>query len=309
MAGNSTVAAMTAASALTGAELMYGVQGGNDRKVTTAQIATLAGATGLTVGTSAIAGGADTRVLYDNAGLLGEYTITGTGTVVVMSISPALVTPTLGVAAATSLAASAQVWSGSVSTALQTLTGASDGFRSSATNVTSLASENTTASSATQGALVGMYSNDGAVMASGDRLGGIRMGGSSSASALRNAALVVAFAAETWVDASAYGSRLELQTTTNTTTTPTTKAILSNAGIFALGATLANTVPALKPSSTTLQARLADDSAFAPIQGKLTTDANATTGLVAGALAALTNASIVIYDATGTAYRVPCVTP
>jgi hypothetical protein len=35
----------------------------------------------------------------------------------------------------------------------------------------------------------------------------------------------------------------------------------------------------------------------------------ATTGLVAGALAALTTASIVIYDSTGTAYRVPCVTP
>lgn len=36
---------------------------------------------------------------------------------------------------------------------------------------------------------------------------------------------------------------------------------------------------------------------------------NAATGLVAGALAALTTASIVIYDATGTAYRVPCLTP
>lgn len=35
----------------------------------------------------------------------------------------------------------------------------------------------------------------------------------------------------------------------------------------------------------------------------------AVTGLVAGALAALTTASIVIKDSTGTAYRVPCVTP
>lgn len=35
----------------------------------------------------------------------------------------------------------------------------------------------------------------------------------------------------------------------------------------------------------------------------------ATTGLVAGALAALTNASMVIYDSTGTAYRFPVVTP
>lgn len=45
------------------------------------------------------------------------------------------------------------------------------------------------------------------------------------------------------------------------------------------------------------------------IKGLITTNANATTGLVAGALAALTNASIVIYDGTGTAYRVPCTTP
>lgn len=33
----------------------------------------------------------------------------------------------------------------------------------------------------------------------------------------------------------------------------------------------------------------------------------ATTGLVAGALAATTNASIVIYDSTGQAYRIPCI--
>lgn len=35
----------------------------------------------------------------------------------------------------------------------------------------------------------------------------------------------------------------------------------------------------------------------------------AVTGLIAGALSALTTASIVIYDSTGTAYRVPCITP
>lgn len=34
---------------------------------------------------------------------------------------------------------------------------------------------------------------------------------------------------------------------------------------------------------------------------------NASTGLVAGVLSALTNASIVISDATGQAYRVPCI--
>lgn len=37
--------------------------------------------------------------------------------------------------------------------------------------------------------------------------------------------------------------------------------------------------------------------------------ATAVTGLVAGALAALTNASLTLTDSTGTVYRIPCVTP
>ena len=59
--------------------------------------------------------------------------------------------------------------------------------------------------------------------------------------------------------------------------------------------------PALKRSTTSLQARLADDSAFTNIQGKLTTD----TAYTAGALVA--TGYITIYDSTGTAYRVPCL--
>lgn len=47
---------------------------------------------GLVVGTTAIASGTDTRILYDNAGILGEYTLTGTGTVVAMQTSPSLLT-------------------------------------------------------------------------------------------------------------------------------------------------------------------------------------------------------------------------
>lgn len=42
-------------------------------------------------------------------------------------------------------------------------------------------------------------------------------------------------------------------------------------------------------------------------QAKLTTDVNAVTGLVAGTLAATTNAYIVLYDASGQAYRIPCI--
>lgn len=51
--------------------------------------------TGVTVGTTTIASGTDTRVLFDQAGILGEYAISGTGSVC-MTTSCALVTPDLG---------------------------------------------------------------------------------------------------------------------------------------------------------------------------------------------------------------------
>jgi len=47
---------------------------------------------GLTVGTSAITGGTNTRILYNNNGVLGEYSVTGTGTTAVLSTSPTFTT-------------------------------------------------------------------------------------------------------------------------------------------------------------------------------------------------------------------------
>ncbi|CAN0354320.1 unnamed protein product, partial [Phaeothamnion confervicola] len=55
-------------------------------------------AAGITVGVSSISSGTTTRVLYNNAGVLGEYTISGTGNVA-MSASPTL-TGTITAAAA-----------------------------------------------------------------------------------------------------------------------------------------------------------------------------------------------------------------
>ena len=57
------------------------------------QLTNLAGGS-LTVGTTAIASGTTTRVLFDNAGILGEYTISGTGSVA-MTTSPSFTTPDL----------------------------------------------------------------------------------------------------------------------------------------------------------------------------------------------------------------------
>ena len=59
--------------------------------------------------------------------------------------------------------------------------------------------------------------------------------------------------------------------------------------------------PALKRSSTVLQARLANDSDFAPLQGQLRTHANAVTETITA------DKTLTLYDAAGTAYKVPCV--
>ena len=57
--------------------------------------------------------------------------------------------------------------------------------------------------------------------------------------------------------------------------------------------------PALKRSTTTLQVRLADDSAFTNIQGKITTDVNAVVAPI------VADSYLILYDASGTAYKVP----
>ncbi len=69
----------------------------------TAEVAVSGGSSGITIGSTTISGGTTTRILYDNAGVVGEYTLTGTGTVVVMQTSPTLITPVLGVATATTI--------------------------------------------------------------------------------------------------------------------------------------------------------------------------------------------------------------
>lgn len=56
---------------------------------------------GITIGIP-IFGGTSGRVLYDNAGFLGEKAVTGTGDAV-LATTPTLITPILGVAAATSI--------------------------------------------------------------------------------------------------------------------------------------------------------------------------------------------------------------
>lgn len=57
---------------------------------------------GITIGTSTITSGTTTRVLYDDAGVVGEYAISGSGNVA-MTTSPAFTTPNLGTPSAVTL--------------------------------------------------------------------------------------------------------------------------------------------------------------------------------------------------------------
>lgn len=58
---------------------------------------------GITIATTTITGGSSGNVLYNNAGVVGEMTTTGSGTVLALATSPSFTTPTLGVATATTI--------------------------------------------------------------------------------------------------------------------------------------------------------------------------------------------------------------
>ena len=72
-----------------------------------------------------------------------------------------------------------------------------------------------------------------------------------------------------------------------------------NFGRLQLGGTT-SAFPAIKRNGAGIDIKLADDSAFAPVKGKITTDTAYTATVVAA------TGYITIYDSTGTAYRVPC---
>lgn len=97
---NSFVTSVDGASSLAGLGLLGGpITSSGTLTITVTNLAALQAALGigssdLDVGVTVINGGVSTRVLFDNAGVLGEYAISGTGSVA-MTNSPTLTTPTI----------------------------------------------------------------------------------------------------------------------------------------------------------------------------------------------------------------------
>lgn len=95
-------------------------------------LVTLSEVTDVVVGTTTLTSGTNGRILYDNSGVLGEKTTTGSGNVV-LDTTPTLVTPVIGAATGTSLATTAAVsiYSG---TAIPAGGTAGSGFKVSSTS-------------------------------------------------------------------------------------------------------------------------------------------------------------------------------
>ena len=88
---------------------------------------TPAGGSGITVGTTTVTGGGDGNVLRNNAGVVGEYTTTGTGTVIAKGTSPSfttsIITPVVTTASSELLLSQSGDTYGTTSLALQNRNG------------------------------------------------------------------------------------------------------------------------------------------------------------------------------------------
>lgn len=93
-AGTDTITLQAPSSIAASYTLTLPVDDGNSGEVLSTDgsgvLSWVSNATGITIGTTTITGGTTTRILYDNAGVVGEYTLTGTGTVVAMQTNPTL---------------------------------------------------------------------------------------------------------------------------------------------------------------------------------------------------------------------------
>jgi hypothetical protein len=94
-----TVATATTTPAITLTTTITGILKGNGTAISAVTIGSglsydgttlsaTGGSSGITIGTTTITSGTNTRILYNISGVVGEYTLTGSGTVVVMATAP-----------------------------------------------------------------------------------------------------------------------------------------------------------------------------------------------------------------------------
>lgn len=102
LATGPTISALTVTGSFTATGLVTNAALANPATTVNGQTCTLgstctitAAASGIVVGTTAVTGGTTTRILFNNAGTLGEYVISGSGNVA-MTTSPVFTTPNLG---------------------------------------------------------------------------------------------------------------------------------------------------------------------------------------------------------------------
>lgn len=250
-----------------------------------------AGASGLTIGTTTITGGSFGDTLYNLAGVVSGFT---GQTKTAGALSAQTITEAVGASALT-LTGATQVGSFPLITGAQTWNNAAVIFTGIKLNITDTASDAASLLLSLQVAGGNILSVEKSgvtrwptadnryIYAGGQR---ILMGATSGTFIVEHAGN-----GNSYLDArSTY--------------------LQGNVALILTSAFGAGSAVRLKTSATDVaQIRKSDDSALGTIQGVIRVDNNAVTGLVAGALAALTTATITFQDATGTVYRVPCITP
>lgn len=198
----------------------------------------------ITVGSTSVASGTTTRILYNNAGTVGEYTLTGTGTVVAMQTAPTFVTSiTTPSVLATANDSGALGASGTAFSDLFLASGAVINFASS--NVTMTHSSGTLTFNNTAIAL-----GSGAITTTGNITANSFLG----LSAVRAGASGLIY----------WNGSTQMKSPSDGVITMWDNANTSF-GRLQFGGTTSS-FPSIKRSSAILQARLADDSAYTDLE-------------------------------------------
>lgn len=344
---DSTVAALSAASALDGTELYYGVQGGTNKKVTGAQIKTLTSASPTLVtpdlgtpsagtltnctlpvgGVSGLGTGVGTfLVTPSSANLLAAVTDeTGTGSLV-FATSPTFITPILGTPTSGTLT-NCTLPVGGVSglgTGIATFlaTPSSANLLAAVTDETGTGALVFSASPSLSGTLT--LTNSTVILWSGrtriDDPADAQLRFKNSAQTVltnisfpASSALTIGAVANAAPAAGTFnvGESSRGGTDSNVAGASGTVASGNGTGTGTVSTLIFQTptVAASGATQQTLATRLTLSSAGVIIASGLVFQIGnaATTGLTAGVLAATTNSTIVITDSTGQAYRIPCI--